>query len=537
MTLSRRNLLQAGAALGGLPSVAGAAPGPFSGPFQGTWESLEAGYAAPDWFRDAKLGIWAHWSAQCVPEFGDWYGRLMYVQGDPFYEHHLKTYGHPSKVGFLEIENLWKAEHWEPEALMRLYKAAGAKYFVALANHHDNLDTWASRHHAWNTLRVGPRRDIIGTWADVARRAGLKFGVSNHSAHAWHWWQTAYGYDAEGPLAGRRYDAFRLTRADGVGQWWEGLDPQELYTGPHMVIPGGVASIAAMNAWHADHDGQWIETPPPNDPGYALQWKLRCLDLIDQHRPDLLYFDNYGLPLGQAGLDVTARYYNKSRIWHGGRQEAVATAKALTPAQRRGVVEVVERGFVSDLRPQPWQTETCIGNWHYDRALFERHGYKSARQVIQRLAEVVAKNGNLLLSIPLRADGTIDSDEEKILADMAAWMAVNGEAIFETRPWRTFGEGPTRVSDGMFNEETMKPFTAEDVRYTTRGGALYALVMDWPDRALTLAALAGARVERVNLLGGGPVTAEPTPAGLKVELTGARPAFTPVLKIEGPGLV
>ncbi|QUD88275.1 alpha-L-fucosidase [Phenylobacterium montanum] len=532
MSLSRRRLLQASAVLGAIPGRAAAQ----SGPFQPSWDSLIAQYRAPDWYRDAKLGIWAHWSAQCVPEFGDWYGRLMYVQGNPYYEHHLRTYGHPSRTGFMQIENLWRAENWEPERLMRLYKAAGAKYFVALANHHDNLDTWASKHHAWNTLRVGPKKDIVGTWAKVAREHGLRFGVSNHSAHAWHWWQTAYGYDAEGPLAGQRYDAFRLTKADGAGQWWEGLDPQELYTGPHMVVPDGVTSIKAMDDWHGAHDGQWLETPPPGDPAYALQWKLRCMDLVSQHRPDFLYLDDERLPLGQAGLDATAWYYNQNQAWHGGSLEAVVTAKKLIPAQRRGVVEDVERGLVGELRPEPWQTDTCIGNWHYDRALYERHGYKSAKAVIQSLADIVSKNGNLLLSIPLRADGTIDSDEERILADMAAWMAVNGEAIFATRPWRTFGEGPTPVAAGSFSEAQVKPFTAEDIRYTTRKGALYALAMEWPSGALTLKALAGVRVERVTLLGGGPLAFEAAAEGLKVRLPDTRPAFSPALKIEGAGI-
>ena len=191
------------------------------GPFQPTWESLASQYQCPEWFRDAKFGIWAHWSAQCVPEQGDWYARKMYIQGDPDYEYHVAHYGHPSKSGFMEIDNLWRAEHWEPEKLMVLYKAAGAKYFVALANHHDNFDNYDSKYHAWNSVNVGPHRDIVGIWAKVARKQGLRFGVSNHSAHSWHWFQTAYGYDGEGPLAGVRYDAATLTKADGSGKWWD----------------------------------------------------------------------------------------------------------------------------------------------------------------------------------------------------------------------------------------------------------------------------------------------------------------------------
>src|SRR3954447_2726538 len=177
------------------------------GPFAPTWDSLTTNYRVPEWFRDAKFGIWAHWTAQCVPEQGDWYARRMYLQGDAANKFHVAHYGHPSKFGFMEIDNLWKAEHWEPEALMDLYVKAGAKYFVGLANHHDNFDCYDSAHHAWNSVRIGPKKDIIGTWAKIARAHGLRFGVTNHSAHAWHWFQSAYGYDPDGELAGVRYDA------------------------------------------------------------------------------------------------------------------------------------------------------------------------------------------------------------------------------------------------------------------------------------------------------------------------------------------
>ena len=231
MTISRRRVMQTAAASLAAAGVAHA------GDRRADWALLAERRRTPEWFRDAKLGIWAHWGPQCVPEFGDWYGRLMYVQGNPFYEHHVRTYGHPSRFGFMELINRWRAENWDPEGLLDLYQAAGARYFVALANHHDNFDTFASAHHPWNSVNVGPRRDIIGTWAQAARRRGLPFGVSNHSAHAWHWWQTAYGYDAEGPLAGVRYDAWGLRKADGAGKWWAGLDPQELYTGPNMAPP------------------------------------------------------------------------------------------------------------------------------------------------------------------------------------------------------------------------------------------------------------------------------------------------------------
>jgi alpha-L-fucosidase len=230
-----------------------------------TWSALVGDWRVPDWFRDAKFGIWAHWSAQCVPEQGDWYGRLMYVPGERAYRHHLATWGHPADRGFMEVENLWKAEHWDPAYLVRRYKAAGARYFMALACHHDNLDTFASSHHAWNTLRVGPRRDIVGTWEKIVRAEGLRFGVSNHASHAWHWWQTAYGYDTEGPRRGDRYDAFKLRKEQGRGTWWDGLDPQELYTGPSFVPP---TASPPMLRWRRGTRcmtaAGWNSRPPPN---------------------------------------------------------------------------------------------------------------------------------------------------------------------------------------------------------------------------------------------------------------------------------
>lgn len=509
--------------------------------FEATWDSLR-NYSTPQWYRDAKFGIWAHWSAQCVPEQGDWYARNMYLQGEPHYEHHLKTYGHPSQTGFMEIDHQWKAERWNPDELMRLYKAAGAKYFVALANHHDNFDTFDSKHHAWNSVNVGPRKDIVGGWAKVARAHGLRFGVSNHSAHAWHWFQTAYGYDGEGPLSGVRYDAATLGKADGRGKWWEGLDPQELYAGPNMVIPDGLRSAAAVRKWHKDNDRLWDENPPPRNPGFARTWYLRCQDLLEKYRPDLVYFDDTGLPLGQVGLDITAWYYNANREWHDGRLEAVVNGKDLTAEQRTALVEDIERGFSEDIRSLPWQTDTCIGEWHYRRSLFEEHRYKSARTVITRLCDIVAKNGNLLLSIPLRADGTLDDDEREILQQLAAWMSHNAEAIFATRPWRVFGEGPTPVKAGRFGEGGESDFTAADIRYTHKGGMLFAIVLDRPAAtSITLKSLASTisgTVERVELLAtGARLPFKRDASGLTVNLPTTLPGdYAFAFKILGRGL-
>lgn len=525
-------------------AAAAAAPGlaaRATGAVAPSWESLAGAYRVPDWFRDAKFGIWAHWGPQCVPEAGDWYGRLMYVQGHPAYDHHLRHFGHPSRTGFIDIIGRWKAEAWQPERLIDLYRKAGARYFVSMANHHDNFDNFDSAHHGWNSLRVGPKRDIVGTWAKAARRAGLRFGVSNHSSHAWHWWQTAYGYDSEGPMRGARYDAFRLRRGDGRGRYWAGLDPQDLYTGPAFVPPPGIDTITAMNAWHDPRDGQWHEELPAQNPAFARNWLLRQKDLVEKYRPDLVYFDDTSLPFGALGLEAAAHFYSQSIARHG-RVEGVLTAKKLSPLERSGIVEDVERGFVEEIRPEPWQTDTCIGNWHYDRGLYERHGYKSAKQVVQRLCDVVSKNGNLLLSIPVRGSGAIDEDEEAIVAALALWFAVNGDAIYGTRPWRIFGEGPTRPKAGFMNEGSQAPFTSADIRFTAKAGVLNAALLDWPEgkariAALSTNALPDARVERVELLGHGPVAW--LRDGETMEVALPRPAagaFVPVLRIHGRGL-
>ena len=500
-----------------------------TGPFAPTWESLKH-YQTPDWFRDAKFGIWAHWTAQCVPEQGDWYAREMYIQGSNKYNFHVQHYGHPSRFGFMEIDNLWKADRWEPDELMRLYAKAGARFFFSLANHHDNFDCYDSRHHAWNSVRVGPKKDIVGTWAKSARQHGMRFGVSNHSAHAWHWFQTAYGYDAEGPMAGIRYDAFTLKKENGKGKWWEGLDPQELYTGPSMVIPSGLTTAQAAREWHESHDGLWTEEPPANNPAFVENWFLRCKDLLDRYEPDLVYFDNTELPLGQAGLDATAHFYNASIKKHGA-LEAVVFSKNLKPDHLGAVVLDIERGHASSILPAPWQTDTCIGDWHYNRSVFENHRYKTATTVIHTLIDVVSKNGNLLLSIPVRGNGTIDEDEQKVLGELGSWMLANQEAIFGTRPFAVFGEGPPEIPvSGDFSEGKARPYTAEDIRFTTKGDTLYAIALGWPKSGTLLVKTLAqgspyfrAEVKRVELLGHGEVRFSRDPSGLNITLPESRP--------------
>ena len=504
MKLNRRETLGAAGLAGAvatLSSAAGARTGA-SGPFTPDWASLTAGYRAPDWFRDAKFGIWAHWTAQCVPEEGDWYAREMYRQGSRCNKVHVARYGHPTKFGFMEFDNLWKAENWNPERLIDLYARAGAKYFVALANHHDNFDAYDSTYHGWNSTRIGPKKDIVGSWARAARARGLRFGVSNHSAHAWHWFQVAYGYDPEGPMRGQRYDAWRLTKADGKGKWWEGLDPQELYAGKSMPLPDGVPSILEADAIHERTDSLWDESNPRANPSFGQKWFLRCRDLIDKYHPDLLYFDNSGLPLGRFGLEIAAHYLNSNRARNGGRLEAVLNAKKLPSEFRMGLVEDVERGGKGEIEIYPWQTDTCIGGWHYDRSLYERNGYKTAATVIHTLCDVVSKNGNLLLSVPMRGDGTIDEKEERIVEEIAGWMGRYGAAIYGTRPWRIHGEGPFKPNSGAFAEGgPNSPYTARDIRYARKGQDVHAFVLGWPEDGVARLTLWG----KANPVGRGEV--------------------------------
>ena len=338
-------------------------------------------------------------------------------------------------------------------------------------------------------------------------------------------------------MSGRSRRPFRWTER------WEGLDPRELYNGRIMVMPDGITTIEEANKWHDANDRAWTEAPPPNRPDYAEQWFLRCQDLVDKYQPDLVYFDNTELPLGQAGLDIAAHYYNSNIQLHGGKLEAVLNSKGLSPDHMGTMVLDIERGRSEDILADAWQTDTCIGNWHYDRSLFTRHRYKTAATVIKTLADIVSKNGNLLLSIPVRGDGTIDEDEQKILADLASWMPANGEAIFGTRPFSVFGEGKPDVKGrGNFNENRSRPYTAEDIRFSTKGDTLYAIALGWPkDGKVVIRTLASGssryprEVGQVSLLGNeGNLAFTRDEKGLIVTMPDRKPnEFAYALRISG----
>ena len=475
--------------------------------YEPTWDSL-ARYQTPEWFRDAKFGLWAHWGPQCEPERGDWYARGMYQGGTERYREHLEQYGHPSEFGFKDVIRAWKAERWDPEALVALYKRAGAEYFVCMANHHDNLDLWDSGHQPWNSTAVGPRRNVVGEWAQAARSQGLRFGVSVHASHAWSWYEPAQGSDAEGPKRGVPYDG-TLRKEDGAGTWWEGLDPQDLYAQDHPPTPMANEMFSVIEHW------EWDEGYPAPSEAYCERFLDRTLDLVDRYRPDLVYFDDTVLPLhpvSDVGLRFAAHYYNAN-------PDAVMNGKVLSEAQKRTMVWDVERGASDRIEPLPWQTCTCLGDWHYKRAIYDEDGYKTAKDVIQTLVDVVSKNGNLLLSVPLRGDGTPDEKEVAVVEGIGAWMAVHRECVVGTRPWKVSGEGPASASAKPltaqgFNEGTGIPFTAADVRFTQKGDALYAIVLGKPGGTVRIESLGRAKglldgeIARVSRVGGGDVAFE-----------------------------
>lgn len=407
------------------------------GPFSAANESFKD-YSCPEWFRDAKFGIWAHWGPTSAIEDGDWYARNMYIEGNPQYEHHVKTYGHPSKFGYKDTIPLWRAERFDPKALIQRYAQAGAKYFVSMGVHCDNFDLRNSRRR-WNSVRMGPKRDIVGEWRQAARVAGLRFGVSEHVWASYNWWVTNKGADKHGPHANVSYD---------------GNDPAnwDLYFPPHT--PGSEP---------------WAEQGNESE-AWKREWFLRAQDLMDQHEPDL-YYEDGPVPFEAWGRSLVAHYYNQSLRWHSGKLDVVYTAKQRSQCVNGECTLDLERGVAANIEPHPFQTDTCIGVWHYKRGI----RYKTPKTVIDLLVDVVSRNGNLLLNIPLPASGMPDDEELRILDELTAWMRVNSEGIYGSPPWKIYGEGPGTqkviAGSGMngtpehFNEKQREDLTAADIPF------------------------------------------------------------------------
>ena len=502
-----------------------------TGIYQPNWESLKT-HQPPEWFRDAKFGIWAHWGPQCVEGTGDWMARSMYIEGSPEYKWHVEHYGHPSEVGFKDIIPLLTSENWNPDALVEKYKRCGAQYFFVLGNHHDNFDMWDSKYQPWNAMNMGPKRDVLKEWAAAARKAGLPFGISFHADHAWTFYEAAQRYDMDGPKAGVYYDG-HLTAADGKGKWWEGLDPQQLYVQRHPMSEKSWATNILSEQW----EWQGGANLPTQD--FINNFYDRTIDAINRYEPDLVYFDATVLPfdgLSDCGLRLTAHMYNRN-------PKAVVFGKLLDKEQRKALTWDVERGAPNEKVDEPWQTCSCLGGWSYNTSFYDNNGYKRADVVVKLLVDVVSKNGNLLLSVPLRADGTYDDKEAAILDELEAWMAVNRESIFGTRPWLIFGEGPEaeKVNTGerlSFNDVFAWHVDARDIRFTQSKRYLYVTPLGWPqDGKVLVKSLAKGNnylkrnINSVYLLGYGKLAAQQTHEGLLVQLPPAFNKIAPVLRI------
>jgi len=410
--------------------------------FTPTDESFKL-YQYPEWFRDAKFGIWAHWGPQAVPRQGDWYARQMYEEGSADNKYHVAHYGHPSKFGYKDIIPLWKAERWNPEQLMALYKKIGAKYFVSMGTHHDNFFLWNSKIHSWNAVNMGPKKDIVGLWQKAAKKEGLRFGVSEHLGASYTWFQTSRGADKSGPMAGIPYD---------------GTNPafEELYH------PKTTPDDKAWLTHNAENQKNW----------------LACItELIDNYQPDLLYSDSE-LPFGEVGRTMLAHYYNQDKTKNRGKLEAVYTCK-MNPSMGRWVQDL-ERGAMDSINPYPWQTDTSIGDWFYRT----RQKYMTGSEVIQMLVDIVSKNGNLLLNVVQTPEGDLEPDVLAILDVIGKWTPANGEGIYGTRPWKVYGEGPSTQKNqakGQFGGvKDVRPYGSSDIRFTTKGETLYAFCMSTP---------------------------------------------------------
>ena len=498
-----------------------------TGQYSADWSSLN-GWECPEWFKDAKFGIWAHWGPQCAAEDGDWYARFMYYSTSGQYTWHMNHFGDPEEYGLKELIRDWKAEEWNPEQLVELYKSVGARYFMTLGQHHDNFDLWNSPYQEWNSVNLGPKRDIVGEWAEACKKNGLKLGVSMHGSHAWTWLEPSQEYDGN------------LTKSDGAGKWWEGYDPQELYAQRHEHSSGWDNSGTIHSQW------DWGNGASLPSAEYKQKFQNRVLQCINDYDPDVLYFDDTVLPFygcdDQIGLNILQHYYNTSAAKNGGQAQVVATGKILKDSHKKAMMWDVERGVPDRPQDEYWQTCTCIGSWHYDINVYNNNGYKSAQQVVDMLVDIVSKNGNLLLSVPVRGNGSIDDKEMAILRDIKAWMDVNSSSIYGTRPWKTFGEGPLAdavnpISAQGFNESNN--YTSDDVRYVQRNDTLFATIMRWPaagkftfGRLGITSEFYSGKAKSVKLLGKGDVDFSNDIDGLTVTVPSDKPnPIAPVFAI------
>ena len=457
-----------------------------SGPYTADWQKLGLAYSTPQWWRDAKFGAWAHWDPQSMPEQGDWYAYRMYQQGSADFNYQVSHFGDPggaNAYGYKDICHNWVIDLWDPNALMDLYVQMGAKFFMAMGAHHDNFDNWDSSYQPWNSVKVGVKKDMVGTWEPIARQKGLRFGIGFHNtpARTWgQWMPIRYASDSVGP-----YDAMQTT-ADGTGKWWQGMNPADLYGAKHS----GDCSNNSCNT-----------------SSYGTQFMYRVDEAICKYHPDVVYFDDHAgdsqtdlgvhMGLGSIAPTILANYYNKSLAWSQGKVDVVMNMKgvggqydsfqdneALLPYVQRALVRSTEAATETAISAYPFQTELNIqgANWHYMTGA----GYTSASSLVTTLMQNVSRNGSLLLNLTQHGRGNLDTQCTQIAKDIGAWLQVNGEAVYASRPFEVWGD--------------------TTVLYTRNNGNVYATLLGWNGGAITLSALksGGATlgtVSKVELLG------------------------------------